>query len=340
MQHIEAHCYHALTLAHKSNYKLLAALYEKHGSWRSAHTYDDGRIDCEKEGAVLIKKDIQLILLSDKNFPDSLRHIPFPPHGLYIKGTPLSKQKKVAIVGTRKATTNGLRIAREFAKTISEQQVAIVSGLALGIDGAAHEGALDVNGITIAVLARGLDEVYPRQHEQLAKKIITQGGTLISEYPIGMPPLPHMFLERNRIVAGLCEAIVIIEAPKRSGTLATARFAVEQNREVFVIPGPIHAPQYEGSHELIKSGARLITRPEEVLQELGIKPSNKTISTIRSLAKNENIVLNVLNQFANGTDIDTIRTLAKIDERTISEVLATLVIEGIVSESMGIYRRA
>ncbi|MEK7481868.1 MAG: DNA-processing protein DprA, partial [Patescibacteria group bacterium] len=172
-------------------------------------------------------------------YPALLREIPNAPEKIYILGKlPPEESLKIAIVGTRKATDQGRIIAKKLAEKLTNLGIVIVSGLAMGIDTAAHEGAVVANGKTIAVLANGLDKIYPAQNENLAKKILELNGAIISEYEPGKPALEHQFLERNRIVSGLSVATIVIEAPERSGSLVTARLAAEQGREVFVFPGP------------------------------------------------------------------------------------------------------
>ena len=210
------------------------------------------------------------------DFPSLLREIPDAPRKLYYLGAPLGDEQKIAIVGTRKASLSGLGYAKKFATELAQAGLTIVSGLALGIDSAAHEGALAAGGKTIAVLACGLDTVYPPQNRKLAKKIIDSGGTLVSEYEPGQRAYPANFLARNRIVSGLSLGVLAVEAPERSGTLATCRFAVEQNRDVFVIPGALNNPNYVGSNALIKIGAALVTEPRDILEPLGLWDENKS----------------------------------------------------------------
>lgn len=195
---------------------------------------------------------------------------------LYFRGTlPEKPVKTVAIVGTRKPTAYGRQVAHRLSSDLAARGVVIVSGLALGIDGIAHQGALEANGTTLAVLAGGLDEIYPTRHHALAEQIIEQGGALISEYPVGMPPLPHQFLQRNRIVSGLSDVVIIVEAASRSGTLATARWALNQGKTVMAVPGNITSPTSAGCNQLIKSGALPATSTDDVLQELGLFSEGK-----------------------------------------------------------------
>lgn len=220
-----------------------------------------------------VNADVSRIPATDASFPKALREIPGCPDELFARGKlPPDALPRLAIVGTRKATPSGLATAREIARDLARRGIVVVSGLALGVDAAAHAGALDAGGTTVAVLAGGLDRVYPAEHEGLARRIIAGGGCLVSEYPPGTPTYPNQFLARNRIVSGLSLGVVIIEAPQRSGTLATARFALEQGREVFVLPGPAGHPNFAGSHRLIRDGARLIAAADEICEDLGLAP--------------------------------------------------------------------
>lgn len=179
----------------------------------------------------------------------------------------------MAIVGSRNPTPQGSANARQFARTLAAQGICVVSGLALGIDGAAHEGALDgappsaPGPATIAVIGTGIDRVYPRQHRDLAHRIAAR-GLIVSEYPLGTPPLPGNFPRRNRLIAGLSQGTLVVEAALQSGSLITARLASEQGKEVFAIPGSIHSPQSRGSHALIRQGAKLVETAQDVLEEL------------------------------------------------------------------------
>ena len=238
---MEEKFYNALALATRADYRKLKELKDKNASWETAwNSIPAGErriVDPNNAFEALSQLHIKLLLLSDANFPEPLKEIHCPPLGIYVRGEiGRAQTPSLAIVGTRKSTEEGKETARAFARELASRGVRIVSGLALGIDAAAHEGALDAKGHTIAVLGNGLDQLYPRNNERIAKGIIASGGAIISEYPLGTPPLPHHFLERNRIVSGLTQGVLVIEAPKESGALATARFALEQNRYVFVVP--------------------------------------------------------------------------------------------------------
>ena len=219
-----------------------------------------------------------LITLGDVRYPDSLLHTADPPLMLYVIGpkswlertSPLVDwQRCLAIVGSRNPTPQGADHAFQFAKYLASQGWSVVSGMALGIDAAAHEGALSVEPHTlpsIAVIGTGLDRVYPRQHKQLAHRM-AQRGLVISEFPLGTPPIASNFPKRNRIISGLTRGTLVVEAALASGSLITARTASEQGREVFAIPGSIHSPQSRGCHALIRQGAKLVEQAQDILEE-------------------------------------------------------------------------
>ena len=213
-------------------------------------------------------RDIQILTLSSPDYPRLLREIHDPPPVLYVKGTLLPEDEAaVAIVGTRSATPYGLTHARAFGEELARCGITVISGLAEGIDREAHEGALNAGGRTIAVVGHGLDTIYPRQHRELAERI-AQSGCILSEFSVGMPPLKENFPQRNRIISGLSLGTLVVEAPVRSGALITARTAMEQGREVFAMPGPISSRQSEGTHALLKDGAKLVCKVQDILEEL------------------------------------------------------------------------
>jgi DNA processing protein len=210
----------------------------------------------------------QVITLGDPLYPEPLLESPDPPVLLYAQGrAELLGETGVAIVGSRSPTPQGLENARRFAGALSEAGLSIVSGLALGIDGAAHEGALDSGGKTVAVVGTGLDRVYPRAHIALARRIADR-GLLLSEYPLGTPSMPAHFPLRNRIIAGLTCGTLVVEAALKSGSLITARLASEAGRDVFAIPGSIRSAQSRGCHWLIRQGAKLVESAEDILEEI------------------------------------------------------------------------
>ena len=210
-----------------------------------------------------------IITLADSGYPQALLNIPDPPLLLYIKGRrELLARPALAIVGSRNATTQGLNNAEAFAQAASAAGLCIVSGMAHGIDAAAHRGGLREQGSSIGVVGTGLDKVYPAANRELAHQLASDGA-LISEYALGTPPLAANFPRRNRIISGLSLGCLVVEAGLQSGSLITARMALEQGREVFAIPGSIHAPQAKGCHYLIKQGAKLVECAQDILEELG-----------------------------------------------------------------------
>ncbi|MDO9483223.1 MAG: DNA-processing protein DprA [Hydrogenophaga sp.] len=210
-----------------------------------------------------------VLTLGDARYPPELLQMADPPLVLYVVGQldALQHPRRLAIVGSRNPTPQGEANARQFACALGEAGVCVVSGLALGVDGAAHEGALDADAPTIAVVGTGLDRVYPKRHLSLAHRIVARGA-LVSEYALGTPPLPANFPQRNRIIAGLSQGTLVVEAAVQSGSLITARLAAEQGREVFAIPGSIHAPQARGCHALIRQGAKLVESAQDILEDL------------------------------------------------------------------------
>ncbi|MCW5669875.1 MAG: DNA-processing protein DprA [Hydrogenophaga sp.] len=213
--------------------------------------------------------DRHILTLGDPLYPPDLLQMADPPVLLYVLGSvqALHHPRRLAIVGSRNPTPQGEINARQFAQALGQAGVCVVSGLALGVDGAAHDGAMLAGAPTVAVVGTGLDRVYPKRHLALAHRIGAQGA-LVSEYPLGTPPLAAHFPQRNRIIAGLSQGTLVVEAAVQSGSLITARLAVEQGREVFAIPGSIHAPQSRGCHALIRQGAKLVESAQDILEDL------------------------------------------------------------------------
>ncbi|HUQ26640.1 MAG TPA: DNA-processing protein DprA [Burkholderiales bacterium] len=221
-----------------------------------------------------------LVTLADASYPRMLLEITDPPPVLYARGrVELLQRSALAIVGSRNATAQGAANAESFAKALSASGLTIVSGLALGIDAAAHRGGLAGPGSTIAVLGTGIDVIYPRSNAALATQI-AERGLLVSEFPLGTGALASNFPRRNRLISGLAQGCLVVEAALASGSLITARAAAEQGREVFAIPGSIHSPLSKGCHALIKSGAKLVESAEDVLAELGGFRASGSASTV------------------------------------------------------------
>lgn len=211
----------------------------------------------------------RVVTVLDREYPEQLRHIARPPWVIYIRGDPaVLSVPSVAVVGTRKPTAYGRRMADELAAGLASAGIVVVSGLARGIDGAAHLGALRTGGVTVAVLGSGLDRVYPPEHAALAERIVRSGGAIVSEYPPGTLPRAGLFPERNRIIAGLSLGTVVVEASEQSGAMITASLAADAGREVFAVPGLAGAPTSRGVHLLLREGAKLTETVDDILQEI------------------------------------------------------------------------
>jgi DNA processing protein len=226
-----------------------------------------GLKDAEKEVQKAAKAEYRLVTFDSEDYPPLLKQIPDAPLLLYVRGDPkVLAQHAVAMVGTRRPSAYGSSVAHRLAHDLAQRQLVLVSGLARGIDSAAHRGALEAKGKTVAVLGSGLDVVYPSENRRLAEQI-THSGAVISEFPLGTGPTPENFPIRNRIISGLSLGVVVVEGAEYSGSLITARLAVEQNREVFAVPGNITSAQSFGPNHLIKQGAKLVDQWMDVIEE-------------------------------------------------------------------------
>ncbi|GGI88497.1 DNA-processing protein DprA [Legionella impletisoli] len=279
-----------------------------------------------------------LITWEDEHYPSLLLEIYDPPPVLYARGDLTAfNQAKVAMVGSRKPTIIGAETAHRFAYELARQHIAVVSGLALGIDAEAHQGALKANGCTIAAMATGMDRIYPNRHQALAERII-KNGLLLTEFPLGTSPIPGHFPRRNRIISGLSLATLVVEAAIKSGSLITARMALEQNRDVFAIPGSIHNPQARGCHHLLQQGAKLVTSTEDILMELNLSMTQSVDSQplIGLAIQNENLVKCI------GFEVTTVDQISARSGYNVEQVaceLADLEIKGIVKAVPGGYMR-
>lgn len=294
----------------------------------------------------LEKNNARLISLDNPAYPALLREIHDPPLVLYAQGNVnLLTQQQLAIVGSRHPTHTGKDLAYQFSKELASEGLVITSGLALGIDAASHQGALIANGKTIAVLGTGLKFIYPGCHHTLAQEIVSKEGLLLSEFPIDTPPKATNFPMRNRVISGLSLGVLVIEAAIRSGSLITARMALEQNREVFAIPGSIHNPLARGCHQLIRQGAKLVETSLDVLEEinLSIKQVKVPIPTIsiQEPVDLDPALARVLAQIGyEVTALDVIILRSGLTAAEVSSMLLPLELEGYVQCVAGGYTRA
>ncbi len=251
----------------------------------------------EDEYQKLQDKGIQFVVIDSPRYPERLKNIPSPPYALYVKGSlPKDKVKTAAIVGARECSPYGRQMAEAFATTLSEAGVQIISGMARGVDAVSQRAALQAGGTSFGVLGNGVDICYPREHISLYMELQQSGG-LISEQPPGMKPLPQFFPARNRIISGLSDIVLVIEAKERSGSLITADMALEQGKDVYALPGPVTSRLSQGCHNLIKQGAGILTSPQELLEELSISVRQNLLNSEENknvLESTENLVYSCL----------------------------------------------
>jgi len=285
----------------------------------------------------LEKPGNRFLCITDAAYPPLLREIPGPPPLLFVCGDPsVLREPQIAIVGSRNPTQGGCGNARAFSEFLARAGLAITSGLAIGIDACAHEAALAAGGRTIAVAATGLDRVYPASHRELAHAIAGQGA-LVSEFPLGTPPRREHFPRRNRLISGLSLGVLVVEAAVRSGSLITARYAAEQGREVFAIPGSIHSPLARGCHALIRQGAKLVETAQDVLEELGALArfvEAPTTGTDRS--PGDPVLSNFLELMGHDpVDMDTLIAQSGLTAGAVSSMLLDMELRGLVEALPG-----
>jgi DNA processing protein len=286
----------------------------------------------------LQKDNVHLVTLADTTYPQQLLEISNPPAVLYAIGNlHWLNHASIAMVGSRSSTPQGEKNAEDFAQSLCEHGLCVISGMALGIDGAAHRGALKANGATIAVVGTGLDIVYPARHRDLAHKI-AERGLIISEFPLGTPSKAQNFPRRNRLISGLSLGCLVVEANVDSGSLITARLATEQGREVFAIPGSIHSPVAKGCHQLIKQGAKLVESVQDILEELNreelknVMPNNSPSGLTANLSFGNPTSLEANTVLASmgfdAINFETLRTSTGLTTEALSSMLMLLELEG------------
>jgi DNA processing protein len=277
----------------------------------------------------------EIIAWDDPDYPRALLDLGYAPPALFYVGRrELLNRPALAIVGSRNATAQGADNARAFAQALSQAGLTIVSGLAVGVDAAAHAGAMEGEGSTLAVVGTGLDRVYPASNRELAHRIAENGG-LLSEFPIGTPPREKNFPRRNRLISGLARGVLVVEAALSSGSLITARYAGEQGREVFAIPGSIHSPLTKGCHKLIRDGAKLVETAQHILEELGMAAVAASATTRETNPVNaiEATLLAALG--GDSADVDTLVSRTKLASDVVVAALTNLEIAGQVATIPG-----
>ena len=291
--------------------------------------------------ALAAQKGVRIVTMTDPDYPALLLQIPDPPPFLYVRGTLESQCKTVAVVGSRIATRYGLSMATRLSAELAACGVTVVSGMARGIDTAAHEGALQSGGRTVAVLGSGLENVYPAENRKLFQSII-RNGAVVSEFPMLAKPEPHNFPIRNRIISGMSYGTVIVEASKNSGSLITARLAAEQNRDVFAVPGSVQSFKSIGTHTLIKQGAKLVENAQDVLEEIagplyeGARPTDRHPFTKKEppvLSTEEAVVCGALEPYP--VHIDDLGRKLSMAPGKLASILLRLELNGIVEQSPG-----
>jgi DNA processing protein len=296
----------------------------------------------EQELQRALRMGCHIVTQADPRYPERLLQIADPPPYLYVYGTSAAFPVCIAMVGSRNATAYGLSTTRRLSRDLVRQGITVVSGLARGIDTAAHEGALQGGGRTVAVLGSGLAQIYPQENEELCHRIADGGGAVISEFPLETGPDPHHFPQRNRIISGLSLGTVVVEATRRSGSLITARMALEQNREIFAVPGSVNSFKSMGTHALIKEGAKLVTHVGDILEELpplAVKtadPADKAAPrppSAAALTEEEQAVLAVLSPYP--IHVDELTRQVAIASGRVAGILLTLELKGLIRQEPG-----
>lgn len=301
-------------------------------------------INAKKEIERARQLGINILSINDEQYPPLLRQLPDPPPVLYVYGQLIPSDTSVAIVGSRNSTPYGETITRTLAQDLANNQITIVSGMARGIDTSAHKGALDANGRTVAVMGCGLETVYPAENKALFHSIAKNNGAVISEFSMGARPEAYHFPSRNRIISGMSMGTIVVEAGNKSGSLITARLALEQNRQVFAVPGQVHSQMTEGTHRLIKQGAKLIENAQDVLEDLGpflnahlqVLPEKKMSSREKDVPPMDSIEKLIWEQLTiDPKYIDDIQHQMDITSSDLSVQLLQMEMKGLVEQHPG-----
>ena len=292
--------------------------------------------DLEKILKRLEQKRISFITINEEKYPEILKTIHDPPPVIFYKGNFSFNRPAIAIVGSRRCTGYGKKVAKKIAYKLVQRGITVISGMARGIDTSSHLGALKGKGKTVAVLGSGLDHIYPPENKDLFKEI-QHDGCVISEFPPGVEPLSKNFPRRNRIISGLSKGTVVVEASNRSGSLITSNLALEQGREVFAVPGNISRPQSQGTNDLIKKGAKIVTEVSDILEELFLYndyPSSKEKATYPQLTDEEEKIIKVL-QLEETMHINDIIKSVELNAGQVNTILLKLELKGLVSKEEG-----
>ncbi len=286
----------------------------------------------------LTRENIKVITIDDQSYPKLLAEIYSPPPLLYWKGTFAKNDEfSLAVVGTRKYTSYGQQATENIVQELAANNITIVSGLAYGIDSLAHNACLSAGGRTVAVLGSGLDQqsIYPTANRYLVKKIVDAGGLVLTEFPLYTPPLRHNFPQRNRIISGLALGTLVVEAEEKSGALITARFSLEQNREVFAVPGNVYSPVSAGANNLIKQGAKAVTSAADILEALDLTRVISYIDSKKIIPESaeEKLIITHLNH--EPTHVDELIRLTKLDTSLINSTLTLMEMKGMVKNLGG-----
>jgi DNA processing protein len=295
----------------------------------------------KRELGLALEKGCRIVPLTDENYPPLLKEISDPPPFLYVRGKLPVTRRSISIVGSRHATDYGIQMTRRLCRDLAGLGWNVVSGMALGIDTAAHQGALAGGGPTVAVLGSGLERIYPRKNESLFHQI-SKSGAVISELPLHSDPDPHHFPARNRIISGMSLGTVVVEAARQSGSLITARLAAEQNREVFAVPGSVQSFKSSGTHLLIKQGAKLVEQTRDILEELSpilgepapvSNTADREDKRLTDLPPEERRIVDVLDAYP--VHIDDLARQVELPAHAISSILLSLELKGIVQQLPG-----
>jgi DNA processing protein len=294
----------------------------------------DPRSEAERECAAVKRSGARIVTLHSPEYPRLLLQIPDPPPFLYVKGELRGSETAIAIVGSRRASGYGISTTDTFARGLARHCITVVSGMARGVDTAAHRGALAEGGRSIGVLGCGVDLVYPAENRKLFEEMAAKGA-LVSEFPMGTQPLAENFPRRNRIISGLCRGVLVVEAAEGSGSLITAQCALEQGRDVFAIPGAIHSPTSRGANRLIKEGAKLVEGIEDILEEMPHNPAARDPAPVPGItfSPREAAVLSRLS--ASPLHIDEIVVKCALTASEVSAILLRLELNGVITQHPG-----